>query len=83
METTTISMIAITMMFGMFVGAGIMFRIMYRERDYIDKELDSKTQALQNLDKHFVDFARFNTNKQQGCKNAYEKLEYYKQLNNL
>lgn len=83
METTTISMIAITMMFGMFVGAGIMFRIMYRERDYIDKELDSKTQALQNLDKHFVDFARFNTNKQHGCKNAYEKLEYYKQLNNL
>jgi len=79
----TISTIAVTIMFGMFVGAGIMFRIMYKENNALETDLDVKTDQLQNLDKHFVDFARFNTNKQHGCKNAYEKLNYYKQLKNL
>lgn len=78
-----ISMIAFALLGGMFVGAGIMFRIMYKENNAYEKELDVKTNQLQKLDKHFVDFARFNTNTQHGCKNAYEKLNYYKQLNNL
>lgn len=89
-EASNITMIAVTMMFGMFVGAGLMFRIMLRDTTKLEKELDFKTKLLQNRNfiseahseeftkKEMIEFAKFNTKHYKGMKNVQDKLELFK-----
>ena len=86
MEIISLAQVAITLAIGMFIGAGIMFNIMYRENNALEKELEIKSDTLQSLkdsyseydDINMINFAKFNTKHHKGCKTIKDKLELYK-----
>jgi len=85
MEIINLSTIAIILGMGMFIGAGIMFRIMNKAEERLTKELDVKSNELQRRDvmgatfrfDNMIEFAKFNTFHQTDCKTVYDKLHLY------
>jgi hypothetical protein len=85
MEIVNLIQVAITLGIGMFIGAGIMFRIMYKENEALEKELDIRIQEIERYEyfhenfynRHMIEFAKFNTKHYDGCKNVKDKLKLY------